>query len=96
MSISEISNLSYSRTANSSTSENHVVVVYEINIFSNKTNFKKSECKSITKSIDEQLLGLGFTRIMCEPIPNIENPSVYRVVARYKAVVGSNDCIYRR
>lgn len=96
VSIIEMSNTIHSATTTSSQSENHVDVMYEINVYSNKTAAKKSECKKIASVIDEKMLGLGFVRTMLEPIPNLEDSTIYRLLGRYQAVVGKDDTIYRR
>lgn len=69
-------------------------VMFEINVFSNLQNGRKSECKKIINTIDEHLTVRGFSRTMCSPVQNID-PAVYRMVARYTASL-YNETIYRR
>lgn len=76
--------------------ENHVEVLYEVNVYSNKTTGKKAECKEIIAFIDEQLQALGFTRTLLNPVPNEEDATIYRMVARYRAIVSKENVIYRR
>ena len=38
---------------------------------------------------------MGFTRIFMNPVPNLESATVYRLVARYRAVVSKEKVIYR-
>lgn len=68
--------------------------MFEINVFSNLQNGKKSECKKIIKTIDDYLTLRGFVRTMCSQVPNIDT-SVFRMTARYQASL-FNDTIYRR
>lgn len=96
VSIVEMDNQSYQRTEDSASSENHVSVMYEINIYSNKTVGKKMECKVIANLIDERMLALGFARTMLQPIPNLDDATIYRIVGRYSAIVSKNKKIYRR
>ena len=96
VSLVEMDNQSYQRTEDSGGSENHVSVMYEVNIYSNKTVGKKSECKAIAALIDEQMLALGFARTMLQPIPNMDDATIYRMVGRYSAIVSKNKDIYRR
>lgn len=86
----------YDRTQTSSSSENHVQPLFEVMVYSNKRVGRKSECKAIMTVIDGVMSGIGFTRIMLEPIPNINDATVYRMAARYRAVVSQNKTIYRR
>ena len=96
ISLVEMDNQSYQRTEDSGSAENHVSVMYEANIYSNKTMGKKAECKEIAALIDEQMLALGFARTMLQPIPNGDDATIYRMVGRYSAVVSKNKVIYRR
>ena len=96
VSLVEMDNQSYQRTEDSGGSENHVSVMYEVNGYSNKTVGKKAECKAIMALIDEQMLALGFARTMLQPIPNLDDATIYRMVGRYSAVISKNKLIYRR
>ena len=96
VSIVEMDNQSYQRTEDSGSSENHASVMYEINCYSNKTVGKKAECKAIMALIDEQMLALGFARTMLQPIPNLDDATIYRMVGRYSAVISKDKVIYRR
>lgn len=61
-------------------------LMYEINVYSNKKNGKKQESKSIISTIDTIMLGMGFIRTMLNPIPNLNEATIYRIVARYKKI----------
>lgn len=96
VSLVEMDNQTYQRTEDSGSSENHVSVMYEVNIYSNKTIGKKSECKEIAATIDEQMLALGFARTMLQPIPNLDDATIYRMVGRYSAVISKDKLLFRR
>ncbi len=96
VSLVEMDNQSYQRTEDSGSSENHASVMYEVNVYSNKTVGKKSECKAIAAVIDEQMLALGFARTMLQPIPNMDDATIYRMVGRYSAIISKDHFIYRR
>ena len=96
VSLVEMDNQSYQRTEDSGSTENHVSVMYEVNIYSNKTVGKKTECKSIATTIDERMLALGFARTMLQPIPNMDDATIYRMVGRYSAVISKDKVLYRR
>jgi hypothetical protein len=95
-SLVEMDNTVYDITRTSSDNENHVTVMYEVNTYSNKTKGKKSECKAIATLIDNEMISLGFTRTMLQPIPNMDDATIYRMTARYTAIVSKNKTIYRR
>ena len=96
ISLVEIDNAVFKRTLTSEARENHVAVVYEVNIYSNKVYGKKEECKEIAGFIDDVLAELNFRRIMLEPIPNMNDTTIYRMLGRYRAVVSKDNLIYRR
>ena len=70
-------------------------VMFEINIYSNKADGKKTECKSIAKVIDDVMFKMNFKRIALTPIPNMEDATIYRIVARYR-VMTDGKYFYRR
>lgn len=76
--------------------ENAVEIMVEVNVYSNKTSGKKEECKKLIKTIDDTLSGLNLVRMFCQPTPNLEDATVYRITARYRAIVDKNSIIYRR
>lgn len=84
--IMEADNSVY-RRMRTATIENAASLMYEVNVFSNKTGYKKSEAKAIMDTIDQQFAALGFTRTMCNPVSNLQDATIYRVVARYEGVV---------
>lgn len=69
--------------------------MFEVNIYSNKAGTKKTECKKIAAAIDKLLFSMNFVRTALTPVPNLENATIYRIVARYRvATDGTN--FYRR
>lgn len=96
VSLIEMDNSTYTSTQTSEGDENHCQLMYEVNVYSNRIKGKKAECKNIISLIDSVMLSHGFTRIMLEPIPNIDDATIYRMLARYSAVVSKNKEIYRR
>lgn len=96
VSLVEMSNTAYDRTQTSGSLENHADVTYEVNIYSNKTSGKKSECKAIASLIDNELAALGFSRTMLQPIPNVDDATIYRMLGRYRGVVSKDKVVYRR
>lgn len=93
--IEEADNYSYLASRDTGSNENHVTVVYEVNAYSNNPTRKKSECKAIISAVDDVMLGMGFTRNTKIPI-NTDGAAMYRIFARYTAVVSKTKTIYRR
>lgn len=91
-----VDNTVYDRFINSARIENAVDIMVEVNVYSNKTSGKKEECKKLLKIVDETLSGLNLVRTFCQPTPNLEDATVYRITARYRAIVDKDLNIYRR
>ena len=96
VSLVEMDNSVYTRTQSSDNVENHADLMYELNVYSNKQSGKKSECKAIASLIDNELATLGFSRTMLQPIPNMDDATIYRMTGRYRAVASNDKKIYRR
>ena len=96
VSLVEMDNSVYARTQTSGSVENHAELLYEVNVYSNKKSGKKSECKEIAALIDNELAALGFSRSMLQPIPNMDDATIYRMTGRYRAVASKDNTIFRR
>jgi hypothetical protein len=96
VSLVEMDNATRIETIDSGSAENHANVMYEVNVYSNKTAGKKSECKAIIALIDEEMLIMGFSRSTLTPVPNEYDSTIYRMVGRYRAAVSSDSIIFRR
>ena len=96
VSLIEMDNSVYARTQTNSSVENHAELMYELNVYSNKKSGKKSECKAIAELIDNELAALDFSRTMLQPIPNMDDATIHRMLGRYRAVVSKDKTIYRR
>lgn len=70
-------------------------VMFEINIYSNKADGRKTECKAIAKVIDDVMFRMNFKRMALTPVPNMEDATIYRIVARYRAMTDGK-YFYRR
>lgn len=88
---------SYVRTSgiDSGEIENYSNVMFEVNVFSNKSEGKKSEAKAIFDVVDNAFALMGFTRQSMSPM-NMNTSTVYRIVGRYVGTVGRDLKIYRR
>ena len=96
VSLMETDNTVREDTIDSGSNENHANVMYELNVYSNKTSGKKSECKEIVAFIDSIMLAMGFVRVTLTPVPNEYDSTIYRMLARYRASVSANNSIFRR
>jgi hypothetical protein len=96
VSLMEMDNSIRESTVDSGSNENHANVMYEVNVYSNKTTGKKSECREILALIDTEMSAMGFVRSTLTPVPNEYDSTIYRMVGRYRATVSSDHRIFRR
>lgn len=96
VSIVEFDNKAYEKTQTSGSLENHADLTYEVNVYSNKTSGKKSECRAIASLIDNEFATLGLSRTMLQPIPNVDDATIYRMTGRYRGVVSKDKYVFRR
>ena len=76
--------------------EVHSLLMFEVNVYSNKLSGRKTECKQIMKIINEEFMDRGFRRTGLRPIPNLYDATIYRMVARYTGVVSKDKIVCRR
>lgn len=98
--IEEFDNFPVRSTQTNANLENTVQVVYEVNVYSNKIKDKKAECKDIIALVDSEFRKMGFSRIMLNPIQNMNDATIYRMYVRYRGEVtvdaDGNYLVYRR
>lgn len=95
VSIVESDNYPTPEHLSTSDSEKYASLMFEVSVYSNKTGGKKSEAKKIIQVVDDMLYSLNFVRISLSPVPNLENATIYRLVARYR-VETDGTFLYRR
>ena len=95
VSIVESDNYTTLTTRYNSDAEKFATLMYEVNVYSNKGVKRKSECKEIMAVIDDAMYRMNFTRISLAPIPNMEDATIYRMTARYRAETDGEN-LYRR
>lgn len=95
VSIVEADNYTVGYTQDSGSNENHVSLMYSVDVYSNKAKGSKSECKAILAIVDDVLIRKGFTRTMKQPV-SLDDATKYRLIARYTAVSDKSKTIYRR
>lgn len=95
VSIVEQDNYMSATRLDSSEREKFSTLMYEVNVYSDKAGSKKSVCREIMGAVDEMLYKRNFTRISLSPVPNLENGTIYRLVARYRAET-DGETIYRK
>lgn len=92
----ESENTIHKASIDSGSVENNVYADYEVNVYSNKQNGKKIEAKEIMAVIDREMIRLGFVRSFAHEIPNVDDATIYRRLARYRGVISKDGKIATR
>ena len=66
-----------------SDAEKYATCMFEINVYANDSE-AKTTAKSIMNTIDVEMYRMNGVRISCTPVPNLEDGTIYRLVARYE------------
>lgn len=75
--------------------ENAAQLMFETNVFSNRTVGAKLQARDIMETVDAEFEKLGFVRTMMSPTPNLADATIYRITARYEAVVDPDFWVYQ-
>lgn len=75
--------------------DNAASVMWEANIYSNKSSGKKAEAKAIADTLDKKFSEIGFTRTLRNQVANLNDSTIYRIVCRYEAVIDKDFWIYQ-
>ena len=94
--IEESDNTSDRSTMDSSNTELFANITLTVDIYSARNVGKKAECRAIAKYIDDMLIGLGCERSSLIPVPNLNEPTIYRMRGIYGYKVDAHSTIYRR
>lgn len=95
VSIVEEDNYTSTDKLDTADQEKYSTVMYEVNIYSNRNPGKKAECKTLLSFISALFYNRNFTRLSASPVPNLENATIYRITARYRAETDGEN-LYRR
>lgn len=96
VSVVEMDNTVHAAGRDTANIENFADVMYQIDVYSNLSRGKKVQAKAIVALIDNEMAEMGFTRSFLNPVQNFNDATIYRMTARYRAVVGRDETIYRR
>lgn len=95
MTLVEADNYTYDPSLDAAKTEHHAWIMYELNVYSNKVSGAKQECKAIIDLIDREMFDMGFVRLFCNQTKNADT-KIYRMTARYRAVISEDYRIYRK
>lgn len=96
VSLEQKTNADHLPTRDSSGLQNHANQMFQLDIYTNDITSKKATAKAIAQTADKVLVGMGFRCVSSQPTGNLGDSTIYRITARYEAVVSKNNTIYWR
>lgn len=92
--VMKINDVVYEQMTTRENIENAAIITYEVNVYTNSVVNKKSEANAIMALIDATFGEMNFTRIMLNPVSNLQDATIYRLIARYRAVIDKDLWLY--
>lgn len=77
----------YRESATDGCAENHTRVTFEVEVYSDKKDTGRSECKALLNAADDILQSIKFRRVHLNRPINVDR-TVWRQYARYEVIVG--------
>lgn len=94
--VQETDNSTASHIIGNRTTENAARVTYQIEVYSNANDTRRSECRAIMAAISDALIASNFDRELLYATPNYADATVYRLTARFRTIADTNNNTYRR
>lgn len=94
--ILESSNTEERSTVTSYEGEEAAALTYEVQVAHPSAKDGKAVCKRIVQMLSDRMRFRNFARTMCMPVDNSEDPSVFRMIARYTGIVDRFGTHFRR
>lgn len=94
--IVEQDNFVNRRGRSSDTMENFADVMYQVDVFSNRSAGRKAETKAIMAVVDDVFAQYNFTRTFLNPVPNMNDATITRLTGRWQATIGTDGKTYWR
>ena len=85
--VRQTNNQPYRASATDDCAENHTRVTFEIEVYSDKADTGRSECKELLNDADTIMQSMKFRRTHLNRPINIDR-TLYRQYARYEVIVG--------
>ena len=70
-------------------------VTFTVEVYSNNANGKKTQAKKIMNAVDAVMFSMNAERLSKLRVPNLNNASIFRYVARYRVLTDGTN-FYRR
>lgn len=80
----------------SSGADNFRDITLTVDVYSNKTDGKKTEAESIMQIVIDTVFPLNFNMASCKPMSDLNNAQNYRITATFTATVDGSGNLYTR
>ena len=87
----EVDNVTDVRCRSTSSTEEFAILTYEANVYAED----KFQCRSVMDALDTAMIEMGFNRVSLQYVPNLNDTTLFRLTARYRASATANNTIYR-
>lgn len=84
----------YMSHLDNSDTEKYATCMFEVNVYANDDKAKLT-AKALMQTIDTEMYAMNCVRVSCTPVPNLEDATIYRLVARYECETDGTNT-YRR
>lgn len=65
-------------------------ITFMVQVYSNKQNGRKQECKKIMNIIADTMAWMNFRMIVLTPVQNINDSSIYRLTAQFEGMADAD------
>lgn len=94
--IEQSANVEDPSTVSSADEEEYAAVTYTVQVASPSKGRGKRTVKDIVALLSDEMRSRNMSRTTCMPVDNADDPSIYRMVARFTGVVRADGMTYRR
>ena len=91
-SLIEIENSTVQRLQSSTPVENFAQLTYQFDVYATT----KAQCKKVFAAGDAAMMAMNFSRMSGPYTDDSDNEKVFRLMARYEAVIDKDGNLYRR
>lgn len=88
----EIDNYTDLNKRGTAETEEYAILSYEANVYAES----KQQCKCIANLLDEAMARLNFSRLSMQQVTNLADPTIHRMVGRYRAEANPDKTMFRR
>lgn len=82
--ICEMDNFADKKRQTSADTDRFAKLMYQVDVYSNRAEGKKSQCKEIMNKIDTYMYSINGVRTTMSSVPNKNDSTIYRITARYE------------